>query len=129
MNTPYQNNAHYCDVLRQNTKRLFRILGNPTRIKTWRRIIYAAFQFRAGSYRIRRANLQTSNNWHNLQQRNTTTRLRRLDIVCRSQPTVRDVYLALEKEAAKYLSFRNISELSRVFRIFFQKNLGIFKSS
>jgi hypothetical protein len=27
INTPYQSNAHYCDVLRQNTKRrLFRIL-------------------------------------------------------------------------------------------------------
>jgi hypothetical protein len=26
INTPYQSNAQYCDVLRQNTKRLFRIL-------------------------------------------------------------------------------------------------------
>jgi hypothetical protein len=26
VNTTYQNNAHYCDVLRQNTKRLFQIL-------------------------------------------------------------------------------------------------------
>jgi hypothetical protein len=26
INTPYQSNAHYCDMLRQNAKRLFRIL-------------------------------------------------------------------------------------------------------
>jgi hypothetical protein len=36
--------AHDCDMLRQNTKRLFRILWNLTRIKTGRRIIYAVFQ-------------------------------------------------------------------------------------
>jgi hypothetical protein len=42
--TPYQSNVHYCDVQRQNTKRLFGILWNPTRTRTGRRIIYSAFQ-------------------------------------------------------------------------------------
>jgi hypothetical protein len=38
--TSYQSNAHYCDMLRQNKKRLFRILLNPTRIKTGRSTYY-----------------------------------------------------------------------------------------
>jgi hypothetical protein len=87
-------------VLRQNTKRLFRILWNPARIKTGRRIIYTAFQCHAGSYRT---TSKPTNNRYNLQQRKTTTRICRLyiDIVGRSQSAVRDAYLALEGEAAK----------------------------
>jgi hypothetical protein len=59
INTLYQNHAHY-----QNTKRLFRTLQNPTKIKTGRRIIYAdAFQCRAGSYCT---TSKPTNNRHNL---------------------------------------------------------------
>jgi hypothetical protein len=42
-----------------------------------------------------------TNNRHNLQQRNTTTRIYDIDIVGRSQSAVRDAYLALEGEAAE----------------------------
>jgi hypothetical protein len=42
------------------------------RIKTGRRFIYAAFQCRAGSYRM---TCKPTNNRHNLQQRNTNTRI------------------------------------------------------
>jgi hypothetical protein len=73
--TPYQSNAHYCYGLRQNTKR--------QKIRTKRRIIYAAFQCRARSYRT---TSKPTKNRHNLQQRNTTTRI---------------AYLALERETAK----------------------------
>jgi hypothetical protein len=50
--------------------------------------MYAVFQCRAGSYST---TSKPTNNWHNLQQRNTT----------RSQSAVRDAYLSLEGEAAK----------------------------
>jgi hypothetical protein len=61
-----------------------------------RRIIYAAFQCRAGSYRT---TSKPTNNRHNLQQR--LAYADDIDIVGRSQSAVRDAYLALEGEAAK----------------------------
>jgi hypothetical protein len=83
----------------QHTKRLFQILWNPTRIKTGRRIIYAAFQCRAGSYRT---TSKPTNNRHNLQQKNTKLLAYAddIDIVGMSQSAVQ-TYLALEGEAAK----------------------------
>jgi hypothetical protein len=45
---------------------------------------------------------KTTNNWHNLQQRNTTILAYAddIDIVGRSYSAVRDAYLALERKAA-----------------------------
>jgi hypothetical protein len=87
---------NYCDVLSQNTKRLFRILRNPTRIKTSRHIIYSAFQCGVSSR-------TTSKPTNNLTIYNKETQLLAyaddIDIVGRSQSAVRNVYLALEGEA------------------------------
>jgi hypothetical protein len=76
-----------CQVLRQNTKQRFRTFWNPTGIKTGKRIIYAAFQCRAGSYRT---TTKPTNNWQNLQHN-----------LSRSQSAVGDGYLALKRETTK----------------------------
>jgi hypothetical protein len=85
-------------VLRENTKQLFGILQNPTRIKTGRRIFNAAFQCRAGSYRT---TSKRANNRHNSQETQLIAYADDIDIGGRSQSAVRDAYLALEREAAK----------------------------
>jgi hypothetical protein len=98
INTPYQSNAHNCDVLLQITLQLFWILWNPTRIQTGRRIIYAAFQCRVGSYW--RANLLKNCTIYN-KETQLLAYVDDIDIIGRSQSAVRDAYLALEREAAK----------------------------
>jgi hypothetical protein len=94
---PYQSNALYCDVLRQNTQWLFRTLWNPTRIATGRSIIYAVFQCHAGSYRT---TSKPTNNRYNIETQ-LLEYVDDIDIVGRSQLAVRGAYLGLEEEAAK----------------------------
>jgi hypothetical protein len=89
---PHANAAvqHYqtnCDVLRENTKRLFRILWNLL-FNVMLEVI------------VRRPNLQTTGIIYN---KETQLLADDLDIVGlgRSQSAVRDAYLSLEREAAK----------------------------